>query len=275
VGVERIEFQAGDAGTAGWEEIMNRITAAILSASLALAAQGSFAKTPDTVTAALADPGRPAADVQRDAARKPAEVIAFAGLKRGDRVIDFIPGGGYFTRIFSGVVGPKGHVYAMVPGAAEAMEAPMTATITSYAATHPNVSVVITKGLDLSAPGGPVDVFWTAQNYHDLYNPLTKGGPKATTMDPINKAVFAALKPGGVYFIIDHVAPAGSGTSDTNTLHRIDPDVVMKDVTSVGFQFEGRSEVLRNPADPHTAIVFDPSIRGHTDQFVMKFRKPK
>ncbi len=254
---------------------MNRISAAILAAAVALAAHGSLAKSPDTVAAALADPGRPAGDVGRDAARKPAEMIAFAGLKSGDRVIDFIPGGGYFTRIFSGVVGPKGHVYAMVPGAAEALEAPMTATITTYAATHPNVSVVITKGLDLSAPGGPVDVFWTAQNYHDLYNPLSKGAPKPTSMDPINKAVFATLKPGGIYFIIDHVAPAGSGTSVTNTLHRIDPDVVMKDVTSVGFKFVGRSEVLRNPADAHTAIVFDPSIRGHTDQFVFKFRKPK
>lgn len=253
---------------------MNKITVAILSASLALAAQASAAKSPGGVAAALADPGRPAADVQRDAARKPAEVIAFAGVKSGDRVIDFIPGGGYFTRIFSGVVGPKGHVYAMVPGAAEALEAPMTATITGYAATHPNVTVVITKGLDLTAPDGPVDVFWTAQNYHDLYNPLTKGAPKPTNMDPINKAVFAALKPGGIYFIIDHVAPAGSGTSATSTLHRIDPDVVMKDVTSVGFKFVGRSELLRNPADPHTAIVFDPSIRGHTDQFVLKFRKP-
>jgi predicted methyltransferase len=190
-------------------------------------------------------------------------------------VIDFLPGGGYFTRIFAGVVGPKGHVYAMVPGAAEALLAPATATITQYAATHPNVSVVITKGLDLSAPGGPVDVFWTAQNYHDLYNPLTKGAPKPTDMAPINKAVFAALKPGGTYFIIDHVAPAGSGTSDTSTLHRIDPDVVMKDVTAAGFVFVGKSDVLRNPADPHTALVFDPSIRGHTDQFVFKFRKPR
>jgi predicted methyltransferase len=258
---------------------LNRI--ALLASIAALTCNGLLASTSvgaapaSGITAALADTGRPAADVQRDAARKPAQVVAFAGLKRGDRVIDFIPGGGYFTRIFSGVVGPKGHVYAMVPGAAEALEAKATATITEYAASHPNVSVVVTKGLDLSAPGGPVDVFWTAQNYHDLYNPLTKGAPKATSMAPINKAVFAALKPGGTYFIIDHVAPAGSGTSATNTLHRIDPNVVMKDVTSAGFVFVGKSDVLRNPADPHTALVFDPSIRGHTDQFVFKFRKPR
>lgn len=255
---------------------MNKLACLAAVAALALGAPLTiaYAAAPANVAAALADPGRPAAEVERDAARKPAAVIAFSGMKPGDRVIDFIPGGGYWTRIFSGVVGPKGHVYAMVPGAAEALEAPMTATITPFAANHPNVSVVITKGLDLAAPGGPADVFWTAQNYHDLYNPLSKGAPAPTNMSPINKAVFAALKPGGIYFIIDHVAPAGSGTSVTNTLHRIDPDVIMKDVTSAGFVFVGKSDVLRNPADPHTAIVFDPSIRGHTDQIVFKFRKP-
>jgi predicted methyltransferase len=246
------------------------------AASLALIASATVthAASQTGVTAALADPGRPATDVERDAARKPAATIAFSGMKRGDKVIDFIPGGGYWTRIFSGVVGPKGHVYAMVPGAGEALEAPLTKTITPFAANHPNVTVVITKGLDLSTPSGAADIFWTAQNYHDLYNPLSKGAPAPTSMMPINKAVFAALKPGGIYFIIDHVASAGAGTSVTNTLHRIDPDVVMKDVTAAGFVFVGKSDLLRNPADPHTAIVFDPSIRGHTDQFVYKFRKP-
>ncbi len=254
---------------------MNRLALIATATAVALTAVSVAARPgPATVAAALADPGRPAADVARDPARKPAAVIAFAGLKRGDRVIDFIPGGGYFTRIFSGVVGPKGHVYAMVPGAAADMEAKLTKTIGDFAATHPNVSVVITKGLDFSAPGGPVDVFWTAQNYHDLYNPLAKGAPAPTTMLPLNKAVFAALKPGGVYFIIDHVAPAGSGISDTSTLHRIDPTRVKADVVAAGFVFVGSSDVLRNPADPHTKIVFDASIRGHTDQFVFKFRKP-
>ena len=134
--------------------------------------------------------------------------------------------------------------------------------------------MVITKGLDLTAPGGPVDVFWTAQNYHDLYNPIGKGQPTPATLMGINKAVFAALKPGGIYFIIDHVAPAGAGTTDTSTLHRIDPAVVRKDVEAAGFVYVGASDVLRNPADPHDKAVFDASIRGHTDQFVLKFRKP-
>jgi predicted methyltransferase len=249
---------------------------AMLGAVAALALTGPSAmaqSAPPTMAMALADPGRPAADTARDAARKPAEVVAFSGLKPGDRVIDFIPGGGYFTRIFSGVVGPTGHVYAMVPGVAADMEAKMTATIGDFAAGHANVSVVITKGADFSPPGGPADVFWTAQNYHDLYNPLGKT-PGPTSLMPFNKAVFAALKPGGTYFIIDHVAPAGSGTSDTNTLHRIDPDRVKADVTAAGFVFVGSSDVLRNPADPHDKVVFDPSIRSHTDQFVFKFRKP-
>jgi predicted methyltransferase len=252
---------------------VNRFALLAAAATLAMAPM-AMAKTPATVAAALADPGRPAAEVARDAARKPAEVIAFAGLKRGDRVIDFIPGGGYFSRIFSGVVGPKGHVYAMVPGVAEELERPGTTTITAFAANHPNVSVVITKGLDLTAPGGPVDVFWTAQNYHDLYNPLGTDIPAPTSMLPLNKAVFATLRPGGTYFIIDHMAKPGAGTSVTNTLHRIDPAVVRKDVEAAGFVYVGQSDVLRNPADPHDKAVFDPSIRGHTDQFVLKFRKP-
>jgi len=221
----------------------------------------------------LADPARPAEDVARDANRKPLDVIAFADVKPGDRVVDFIPGGGYFTRILSGVVGPKGHVYATVPAVAADYQAKLTATIVTFAATHPNVSVEIAKGA-LGPADGPVDVFWTAQNYHDLYNhPGEAGGPPSLL--PINKAVFAALKPGGVYLIIDHDDAPGAGISHTKSLHRIEAAVVRKDVEAAGFVFEGESNLLKNPADPHTALVFDPSIRGHTDQFIYKFRKPK
>ena len=221
----------------------------------------------------LADPGRPADDVARDANRKPLEVIAFAGVRPGDRVIDFIPGGGYFTRVLSGVVGPKGHVYATVPAVAADYQAKLTATIATFSQTHPNVSVEIAKG-GFAPPDGPVDVFWTAQNYHDLYNPMgPASGPPSLL--PINKAVFAALKPGGVYLIIDHDDASGAGVSHTKSLHRIEAAVVRKDVEAAGFVFEGESGLLRNPADPHTALVFDASIRGHTDQFIYKFRKPK
>lgn len=221
----------------------------------------------------LSDPARPSEDVARDANRKPLEVIAFAGVKPGDRVIDFIPGGGYFTRILSGVVGPQGHVYATVPSAAADYQAKLTATIETFAKSHPNVTIEIAKGA-LAPSDGPVDFFWTAQNYHDLYNPVgPNAGPPSLLF--INKAVFAALKPGGVYLIIDHDDAPGSGVTHTKSLHRIEAAVVRKDIEAAGFVFDGESRLLKNPADPHTALVFDPSIRGHTDQFIYRFRKPK
>jgi predicted methyltransferase len=248
------------------------VGAALIGLSLAAVGAAARADTPPAVAAALADPARPADQTARDAARKPAEIVAFAGMKSADRVIDFIPGGGYFTMIFSGVVGPQGRVFAVVPALVEARAAPETAKITTFAATHPNISVVVSKGFDLTVPGGPVDVVFTAQNYHDLYN-IPSPDPAATLLT-FNKAVFAALKPGGIYVVEDHAAPAGSGFSDTKTLHRIDPAVVIKDVEAAGFVLDGQSGVLSNPQDPRTKIVFDPSIRGHTDQFLFRFRKP-
>jgi predicted methyltransferase len=110
---------------------------------------------------------------------------------------------------------------------------------------------------------------WTSQNYHDLHN-----RPNAD-LAAFNKNVFDSLKPGGTYIVLDHAAEAGSGTRDTSTLHRIDPEVVKTEVTAAGFKLEGQSDVLKNPQDPHTANVRDPSIRGKTDQFILKFRKPK
>ena len=111
---------------------------------------------------------------------------------------------------------------------------------------------------------------FTSQNYHD-YPDSFMG-----KVDPVmlDQQAFAALKPGGLFVVIDHVAPAGAGMQDTETLHRIDPAIVRKQVESVGFVFDGESKALRNPADPHNIKVFDPSIRGHTDQFMYRFRKP-
>jgi predicted methyltransferase len=224
------------------------------------------AAPPANVTAALADPARPADDTKRDADRKPAEMVAFAGIESGSKVADLIPGGGYFTRIFAKVVGPEGHVYAYVPEAVKdkySMGEHATALQTAY----PNVTAVITP---LQSPAMPkdLDVVWTAQNYHDFHN----FGAEAPGL--MNKLAFEALKPGGVYVIIDHVDVAGSGAKDTNTLHRIDPATVKQEVEAAGFKFAGESDLLANPADPHTAMVFDPSIRGHTDQFIYKFKKP-
>jgi predicted methyltransferase len=248
---------------------MRRFTIA-LAASTVIAgfsmASAHAAPAPATAAAAISDPGRPADDVKRDADRKPADMLAFAGVKPGSKVADLIPGGGYFTRIFAKAVGPNGHVYAYVPSAV-ADKHSLGDNARALATAYPNVTASISP---LDAPVFPekLDIVWTAQNYHDFHN----FGAEAAGL--FNKLAFAALKPGGVYVIVDHADVAGSGAKDTNTLHRIDPATVKAEVTAAGFKYVGETKVLANPADPHTAIVFDPSIRGHTDQFVFKFKKP-
>lgn len=233
---------------------------------LLLAAPGAGAadKIPAAVSAAVADAGRPDEDKQRDANRKPAEVVAFAGIKKGDHVAELLPGRGYFTRIFAKVVGDQGVVYALMPPPRPDASGPPP--INAVAEAYKNVKV---SQLD---PGKlapePVDVVWTSDNYHDLHN-----RPNAD-LAAFNKGVFEALKPGGVYIVIDHATAKGAGTSATSTLHRIDPDTVKSEVTAAGFKLEGESKALHNPDDPHTAGVRDPSIQGKTDQFVLKFRKP-
>ena len=225
---------------------------------------------PPYLTAAIDDPARQA-DRSDDARRKIAQVMAFAHVKPGDKVLELIPGSGYFTRVFSGVVGSKGHVYALWPNeyAAESQSDVANLRKLSKEPHYANVSVLTQPAAQLSAPES-VDVVFTSQNYHD-YPDKFMGHADPVTLD---KQVFAALKPGGVFVVIDHVAPAGSGMRDTDTLHRIDPAIVKQQAESVGFVFDGQSDALRNPADPHTVKVFDKSIRGHTDQFMYRFRKP-
>jgi predicted methyltransferase len=218
-------------------------------------------------SAALSDSHRPAADTARDAARRPAEMLAFAGVKPGMKVMDLIPGGGYFTRLFAAAVGPKGHVYAYQPSEFDGFLKGKEPAVNAVAKEYPNVTVVRASVNALTVPD-KLDVIWTSQNYHDLKN----GGGSDTAQ--VNKAAFAALKHGGVYVVLDHAAAPGSGTRDTNTLHRIDPATVKAEVTAAGFVFAGESSVLANAADDHTKAVFDPAIRGHTDQFMLKFKKP-
>lgn len=226
--------------------------------------------TSAVVQKAVADPAR-AADQSNDARRKVAAVMAFAEVKPGQKVVELIPGSGYFTRVFSAIVGPQGHVYTVWPNEYAKEDADDVAGSQKLAADphYANVSVLTQPANQLSAPA-PVDLVFTSQNYHD-YPDKFMG-----KVDPavLNKQVFDALKPGGLWVIIDHVAPAGSGMADTDTLHRIDPAIVKKQVEAAGFVFDGESNALRNPSDPHTIKVFDKSIRGHTDQFIYRFRKP-
>jgi predicted methyltransferase len=245
---------------------MKRIvwTLAALGASLAFVG-AARAQLPDYVAKAVADPGR-AQDRQLDDRRKVAEIVAFSETKPGDRVVDLIPGSGYFTRVFSKVVGSTGRVYAIWPR--EYDESPDK--VKAFAAEYGNIDVLMQAAAKLTTPQ-PVDVVFTSQNYHDYPDKFM--GPTDPAL--LNAAVFAALRPGGVYLVVDHTAEAGSGLRDTDTLHRIDPAFVKKQVLDAGFEYVGESTVLRNPADDHKLKVFDETIRGHTDQFAYKFRKPK
>ena len=245
-------------------------TAALVTLGLAVsgAAAAGHAGVPKYIAAALADPARPAADRERDANRKPGETLAFAGVKPGDWVLELAPGRGYFTRLLSAVVGPKGEVsvYTLTTPKPDAPPPPVVALAADP--HYGNVKVVLQRLMDVK-PTNSFDVVWTTQNYHDFHNI-----PNLDIGD-INRAVFAALKPGGVYFVLDHAAEAGSGTRDTNTTHRIDEEAVKQEVKAAGFELVGESNILRNKHDPHTGKVFEPPIQGHTDQFLLKFRKPK
>jgi predicted methyltransferase len=242
-------------------------------AMAALTLSPAHAKGPDAVSAAIADASRPDTDKQRDANRKPAETLAFAGVRPSDRVAELLPGAGYFTRLFSKVVGTGGHVYALVPAPlpdapADALDRAARVKAIAADPNYSNVSVVVEPFAQLKAPE-PVDLVWTSQNYHDFHN---FPGLDVTVF---NQLVFDALKPGGIYLVLDHAAEPGSGVRDTATLHRIDVDTVKKEVLAAGFVLVGSSDLLHQADDPHAVKVFDPSVRGKTDQFILKFRKPK
>lgn len=244
------------------------IAVALVGALLATAAAAAAQTVSAPVAAAVADAHRPAADTARDAARKPAEMLAFAGVKPGDKVLEILPGTGYFTRLLSKAVGPTGHVWAAVPDPASKFAEPAASAIAADP-VYPNVTVIQITPKEMSALP-PLDMIWTAQNYHDLH--LSELHIDVPGLD---KLWLNALKPGGTLMLIDHAALPGSPVVETaDKLHRIDPDAVKQEVTAAGFKFGGESTAVRNPADPHTAIVFDPSIRGKTDQFVFRFSKP-
>lgn len=238
-------------------------------ALLAAVAAPAVHAAPPGIAAAIADPARPAEDRARDADRKPAEMLRFAGVRPGMTVVDLMPGGGYFTRLFAAAVGPAGTVYAYVPDEMIARNPEKgIQRLNALAEGHPNVKP-LHDPLMSPTPPNLADIVWTSQNYHDFHD------IPGVDVAAFDKLIYNSLKPGGVFVVLDHAAPAGSGLAATNTTHRIDPATVRAEVTSAGFVYDGESKVLANPADDHTLKVSDPAIRGHTDQFVYRFRKPK
>jgi predicted methyltransferase len=225
--------------------------------------------TPADYAEVLAASIRPADDRARDAARHTAETLAFAQVRPGQKIADMIIGGGYFTRVFSAAVGPDGHVTAWQPAEFIAFQASYAESLAAVDALD-NVTGIRSP---ITAPDFPagLDLVFTAQNYHDLHLSIAP----ADTASRVNSAVFRALKPGGLYVVIDHYAVAGSPLTASNTVHRIDIEAVKREVLAAGFVLDGESDILANAADPRTANVFDGSIRGRTSQFMLRFRKPR
>jgi predicted methyltransferase len=243
---------------------MSRITliaaaAAAATLALSLPAATAFAQTPPAAADALTDP-----------AMKGPEVIAFIGLKPGQKVADIIAG--RFVRALSQAVGPKGHVYAYEPDEIVKThpEAMVSLTKISGDPAYANVTTLTAPINAANLPKG-LDAVFIRQNYHDLYDKFM--GP--ADVPGFNKQVFAALKPGGVYVILDHADGAGTGLTGTEGRHRIEEARVKQDVLAAGFKLDGESPILANAADDHSKMVFHPSIRGKTDQFLLRFKKPK
>ena len=237
---------------------MRNIALSLLLAISIGAATTASSQTPQTP---------PASPPALDPAWKVPEVIAFTGIKKGDKVADIV--GGRLTASLAEAVGPTGKVYAVETAEVVKGHAQIMDMMKALAAKSPNV-IVSADPVATPLPAG-LDVVFIRQNYHDLYDKFM--GP--ADVPAFNKAVFAALKPGGVYVVLDHVATAGSGIAATDTLHRIDPARVKADVLAAGFKLDAESSILANSSDDHTKVVFDPAVRGHTDQFLYRFKKPK
>jgi len=241
------------------------LLAAAAGAAL-FACNAAPSKPSNPIAQAIADPRRPADDKAADAQRKPAQTLELSGIAPGMIVGEFYPGGGYYTRLLSDVVGPSGHVYSVGNkdwGDAEGTERSMGGHWKNVTFdSQPFGTVRFPK---------PIDIAWITQNYHDLKV------PKFGKIDTVafDRAVYAALKPGGIYFIVDHQGRPGMTAADFTKLHRIDRDLVVREVTSAGFKLAAEGQFLHNPADEHTAPIFDKSIQGRTDRFVLKFVKPR
>ncbi len=205
---------------------------------------------------------------------KLSELIRFARVDAGSAVIDVFPGDGDWTRLFSDIVGPKGRVYSLVPAEVAHFKSDPVGRMRTLSKEpgRANVEAVSADLLAMPEVTQPADVLWLHLFYHDLHTALIQAG--GATASGFNRAVYERLKSGGSYVIVDHAAAAGSGTSDTQALHRIDPAFVRQEVEAAGFVLDSESTLLANKDDPHSVKVFDPSIKGQTDRFAYRFVKP-
>ncbi len=248
-----------------------RTAFSILAATALLSCAAAWAAPSASISAAVADSGRPAADTARDANRKPAELVAFAGIKPGMTVVDLLPGGGYFTRIFARTVGPKGVVYAYYSNGNDERLRKQGKDPDNQGAdlkkAYPNVGVVHGPLASFVTPQ-KADLVWTSDNFHDLHN---NGG--ADTLPALLKGIHDSLKPGGIFIVIDHRAAKGAGAGATSDLHRMDEDIARQEIEAAGFKLVAESDILKRDGDDKSKKVFEAGEHDQTDQFVLKFRR--
>ncbi len=223
---------------------------------------------------ALASPTRLEGDAARDAGRKPDEVLAFLGIGPGDVVLDLFSGGGYYAEIIAHVVGPNGRVVA------QSNEPYLKFVGDEFNKRHaegrlPNVDILMAENNELELPAERFDAVTMILAYHDVYNHDPENGWDSIDVEQFLAEVYKSLKPGGIAGIIDHVAAPGAPEETGGTLHRIDPALVIRDFEAAGFALDGESDILRNSSDDYEKIVFAPELRGKTDRFLMRFKKPE
>jgi len=241
----------------------------IFSLLLAVAASPAIA-APGDYAAAVAFSGRPATEVAKDAGRKPADILDFMQLRPGMKVIDVVTGTGYYAEIMARAVGAKGTVVAFQPKAF--YDDGDKAALDGVAKREANFS--LTTDFRAAMTPATYDFAMIHLNYHDFYWTSEKNHVPRVDPDVVLWALYKAMKPGGIVSVIDHVGPAGDTRALVDKLHRIDPEVVKVDFKRAGFVLEAESNLLRMPSDDHSKPVFDPSVRGKTDRFVFRFRKP-
>lgn len=245
-----------------------------LAGAALLLAGAAQAKPPAWLSGAVSAQSRPADAVKLDESRKPAEVLAFFGLKPGMAAADIMTGSGYWAEIMANAVGPKGKVTAFEP--AQFYNGPEEQKIWKALTERRRDIDFVRYPFEAFAAGGRrFDFVIINLSYHDLYWEDAQYKIPRTDPQGFLKELFAATKPGGIVGIVDHVGPPGDTRAVVEKLHRIDPAVVKADFAAAGFKLEAESPLLANPADNHELLVFKPEVRGKTDRFVYRFRKPK
>ncbi len=229
----------------------------------------ALAERPTPIAAALADRGRSEAHRKLDAERMPAEVLAFAGVRPDQVVVDFFAGEGYYSELLADLVGPRGTVYLTNPPSFHDPK-----VVDPLLARHPNVRTLVAPVAAMQFAPGSVDILFTHLNYHDLYWQSEKFKYPRVEVPAVLTDWFRAVKPGGHVVIVDHWGPPGDPRQVADKLHRIDPERVKADMTAAGFVLVGEGIVLRRSEDDHTKLVFDPSVRGKSDRFMLKFQRP-